>query len=217
MKNKIQIFLVDDHEIFRQGLKFVLNTIERLEVIGEASSGEEFLDKLNLVQPDVVLMDISLPCMDGIQTTEIALSRFPQLKIICLSGYGDEVYYYKMIKAGAMGFVQKKSGKEELEKSIDSVVNGDNYFPGELLSHLLFKISTKGLQNLSGSEINVTEREKQVLILICQGYSNNEIAEKLFLSPKTIDNHRTNLLSKTATRNSAHLVMYAIKHKLVEL
>jgi len=217
MSDKIRIFLVDDHEIFRQGLRFVLSTIGNFDVIGEADKGEDFLDQLDTLKPDVVLMDISLPGIDGIQTTEIALSRFPGSRIICLSSYGDEVYYFKMIKAGAMGFVQKKSGKLELEKAIISVMCGDNYFPGDLLRQILFKISSKGEEILSGNEAQVTNREKQVLLLICQGYSNNEIAERLFLSPKTVDNHRTNLLSKTDTRNSAHLVMYALKHKIVEI
>lgn len=217
MNNTIKIFIVDDHEIFRQGLGFVLSTISNFEIIGEASSGEDFLAILETTIPDVVLMDISLPGMDGIQTTTQALIKNPQLRIISLSSYGDEIYYYKMIKAGAMGFVQKKSGKEELEKAINSVMIGDNYFPGDLLRKLLFKVSSKGEETLSGSDAQLTNREKQVLLLICQGYSNNEIGEKLFLSPKTVDNHRTNLLSKTATRNSAHLVMYALKHKLIEI
>jgi DNA-binding NarL/FixJ family response regulator len=214
---KIKIFLVDDHPLFREGLKFILSQVSNFEIIGEASDGSEFLAKIENQLPDIALMDISMIGMDGIEATEKTTKKYPGLKIIAITSFGDEVYYLKMIKAGASGFIQKKTSIEELQKAIDTVTAGDNYFPQNILQRLLLKISNN---NDTDSKIHsnpLSQREKEILVLICQGFSNNEIGEKLFISPKTVDNHRTSLLSKTSTRNSAHLVMYAIKNNLVEL
>lgn len=217
MSSKIKIILADDHQIFRDGLFFILSQINEFEVIAQASNGIELLELLPHHKPDIVLMDISMPEMDGVQATSLALSKFPKLKIIALSSYGDEIYYYKMIRAGAKGFVQKKSGQHELQKAIEAVLNGEDYFPKDILSNIIFKIGNYGENSLIDNSIQLSKREKEILLLICQGFSNNEIAEKLFISPKTVDNHRTNLLSKTGTKNAANLVMFSIKNKLIEI
>ncbi len=209
--------LVDDHTMFREGLKFVLSMEEDFEIICEAGTGNEFLEIISRANPDVVLMDISLPDIDGIQISQIALEKYEGLKILALSSYGDEVYYYKMVKAGVLGFVHKKSDKSELITAIRTIYKGENYFSKDILHKIVVKVSNKGESSLVNSHFKLTKREKEILQFICQGYSNNEIAETLFISPKTVDNHRTNLLSKTGTRNSAHLVMFAIKHKIVEI
>lgn len=217
MKPDVKICIVDDHEIFRDGLKFIISQIPDYKVVGEASNGKIFLEMLEYIDPDIVLMDISMPEMDGIQAAELALKKYTHLKIITLSSYGDDLYYYKMVKAGVAGFVQKKSGKDELEKAINTVMDGENYFPPQLLQKIIIKIGQDGPDSLSNPELNLSKREMEILKLICQGHSNNEIAEMLFISPKTVDNHRTNLLSKTSSRNAASLVMFAIKHHLIEL
>jgi DNA-binding NarL/FixJ family response regulator len=213
----INLFIVDDHSLFREGLKFVLSQIPNFKIIGEASDGIEFLESLPLQIPDIVLMDISMPRMDGIVATETALKTYPQLKIIAITSYGDELYYYKMVKAGAVGFVQKKAGMDELQKAIETVSKGENCLPTDLLQKIIVKMSSGEEFSTPTNNIHLSQREKEILSLICQGFSNNQIGEKLFISPKTVDNHRTNLLSKTNTRNSAHLVMFAIKNNLVEL
>lgn len=217
MTETVKICIVDDHEIFRDGLRFMLSQIIGYEVVGEASNGIEFLELLKSIVPDIVLLDISMPEMDGIVAAESALKKYPQLKIITLSSYGDELYYYKMVKAGVVGFVQKKSGKDELEKAIKAVLTGDNYFPPQMLQKIIVKISQSGPDSLVQPELILSKREKEILKLICQGYSNNEISQMLFISPKTVDNHRTNLLSKTSSRNAASLVMFALKNNLIEL
>lgn len=213
----IKIIIVDDHTIFRDGLKSLLSQINGFEVISEAENGVDFINQLESLNPDLVLMDISMPQMDGIEATEKALKKNHNLKIIALSSYSDHVYYYKMIKAGVLGFVQKNVGKEELEEAIRLVTEGENYFPQDVLRNMIFNIGNKGSNSILSNEIILSKREQEVLYLICQGFTNNEIANKLSISPKTVDNHRTNLLSKTDTKNTAHLVMFSIKNHLVEV
>lgn len=212
-----RIIIVDDHAIFRDGLKSVISQIEGFLVIDEACSGIELLKLLDTKTPDVILMDISMPEMDGIEAAEKALKKMPNVKILTLSSYSDHIYYYKAIQAGVHGFVQKKSGKEELEKAIRAINNNENYFPQEILRTLIFKIGKSGTASLNNSNLSISKRESEVLQLICKGFTNIEIADKLNLSPKTIDNHRTNLLAKTGTKNSAHLVMFAIKNHLIQV
>ncbi len=213
MNRKISIILVDDHSLFRDGLKFILSQISGYKIVGEASNGKEFLDLLETVFPDLVLMDIAMPGMDGIIATKRALSLYPDLKIVALSSYGDEIYYRRMIEEGVMGFLTKNSNKEELEFAINTVVKGNSYFSQDLLKKVVINISKKDKQK--DEEIKLTYREREILKFICQGLSNKEIAEKLFISPKTVDNHRTSLLSKTCSKNTASLVMCAIKKNLI--
>ena len=217
MKKNINIILVDDHHLFRDGIKFILSRISDNIIIGEASNGVEFLEMLQLNVPDLVLMDIAMPEMDGIEATSKAHELYPELKIIALSSYGDEVYYRKMIEVGAQGFLTKNSNVEEFEYAINTVINGNNYFSQDLLKKVVLNISNKNQKTEKCDFTRLTNREKDVLSYICQGLSNKEIAEKLFISPKTVDNHRTNLLNKTSSKNTASLVMCAIKNNLIAI
>lgn len=217
MGEEIKIIIVDDHAIFRGGLKSLLSQIPNFMVQNEAKTGMEFLNILKLYKPDIVLMDISMPEMDGVEATEKALEIYPDLKIIALSSYSDNVYYYKMIKAGVQGFVLKKTSVEELERAINEVHLGQNYFPQDILRNIILKIEKTGIDSIKNDNISLSQREKEVLQLICQGFKSNEIAKELFISPRTVDNHRNSLLFKTDTKNSAHLVMFAIKHHLVQI
>lgn len=214
MNKHINIILVDDHSLFRDGLKFILTKISGYSIIGEASNGIEFLELLKTTSPDLVLMDIAMPEMDGIEATKRALDLYPELKIVALSSYGDEIYYRQMIEQGVQGFITKSSNKEELEFAINTIVNGNNYFSQDLLKKVVIKISKKDKLK-EEEEIKLTRREKEILKCICLGLSNKEIAKKLFISPKTVDNHRTNLLNKTSSKNTASLVMCAIKNNLI--
>jgi len=216
--SKYKIVLVDDHDILRDGLKFTLSQLDFAEVIAEARNGKEFLQVMEKAMPDVVLMDIAMPLMDGIEATKEILKKLPDLKIIALTMFGDEAYYFKMIHAGARGFVLKKSGIDELEKAIVAVAEGDNYFSNELLRNIIVNIGNNKLKNvISETPVNLTKRETEILQQVCYGSTNHEIAEKLHISIKTVENHRNSLLSKTNSKNTVSLVMYAIKNKLIEL
>lgn len=207
--------IVDDHQLFRDGLRLLLSTCYPNIGISEAKNGREFLDSLENSVPDITLMDISMPEIDGIEATRMAVEKYPSIKIIALSMFGDEVYYYKMIDAGVKGFLLKNSEIGEVRQAIESVLAGDHYFSKELLLSIVRNIRRTNL--LENEEVILSEREKEILQLICQGLSNQEIGNRLFLSKRTIDKHRANILSKTGSRNTAHLVMNAIKHKWIKI
>ncbi len=218
-KQKIDLVLVDDHNLFREGISYLLSQIEFLNIVGEASNGKEFLTLLETIEmPDIVLLDITMPEMNGIEACKIATKKYPGINIIALSMNDEQEYYFQMIQAGARGFVLKQSGKEKLKEAINEVLNGGSYFPEDILRKIIFKFGTdESVENQLESQFGLTKREKEVLALLCQGFTNAEIADQLFLSAKTIEGHRANLLSKTGTKNSAHLVMFAIKKGIIKI
>jgi len=207
----INIILVDDHSIFRESLKRLLIAEKIGNVIAEARNGKEFVEIIENIVPDLVLMDIAMPIMDGVEATRKAIEKHPNLQIIALSMFGDEKYYQKMIEAGAKGFVLKNADIEELENAISEVSSGGNWFSNELLRKVIFSMSKNSVNELLSS------RELEVLRFICKGYSNEQIAQELNLSFDTIKWHRSNILSKTGCKNTASLIMYSIRNKLVEV
>lgn len=219
MGKKYRIVLVDDHKLFREGLNFVISQIDDFKVVGEATDGKEFLAMIDDLEADLVLMDISMPNIDGIEATKRALEKYPDLKIVALSMFGDEEYYYKMIQVGVKGFILKESGKDELEKALREVLNGGNYFSQKLLTNIILNLDNPKAGSIrpAGENIKLTRREIEILNLICTGLSNAEIADKLFLSLRTIEGHKSKLIQKTGVKNSISLVMYAIKNKLIEI
>lgn len=215
-KNKPDIIIVDDHLIFRQGLKSLITSENIATVIGEASNGKEYLELLSHLNPDLVLMDIDMPHMNGMEATQKSLSLMPDLKIITFTMFGDEEYYYKMIDLGVKGFILKSSGISELERAISEVMQGESYFSNELLRKIINNLGRKNADKPNGNVV-FTLREMEVLQQICLGLNNEEIAEKLFISPKTVKSHRSNLLEKTNSKNSSVLILYALKNKIVNL
>jgi DNA-binding NarL/FixJ family response regulator len=211
---KIRILIADDHQLFRNGLRILLDAFPEFEVVGEASNGEEFLRILSGTPAEIALMDINMPEMDGIEATRKALKINPEIAIIALSMYGEEEYYYKMVDAGAKGFLLKDSDISEVKDAILSVRKGGNYFSQELLYHVIQKIKNREFESKSA---NLSKREKEILFKICEGLSNQEIAESLFISKRTVDKHRANLLGKTNSKNTASLILFAIKNKLIEI
>ena len=214
-EGRIKIALVDDHTLFRTGLKGLLSQREDFTVVADVGSGEEFLAILPTLDVDVVFMDISMPGMDGSRTTRLALAERPELKVITLSMYGDQHYYTLMMECGASGFVLKDSDISDVYSAVDAVVGGDSFFSPSLLGSL-----TRSMSRLSvepSGEDALSEREIEILVEVCRGLSNQEIADKLFISKRTVDKHRANILEKTGCKNTANLVVYAIKNRLVEI
>ena len=211
---KLSIHLVDDHSLFREGLKFLLSNCDFISEIEESENGKIFLEKLDSRIPDVVLMDIEMPEIDGITASKIALEKYPNLKIIALSMYAEEEYYSKMIDVGVRGFLLKNSQFEDVQKAILDVSEGNNFFSQEILDRIIANMYKKKTEK---PILDLTEREIEVLYNICKGLSNQEIADLLFISKRTVDKHRENLLLKTEAKNTAGLVVYAIKNGIFEV
>ncbi|MDD4847892.1 MAG: response regulator transcription factor [Bacteroidales bacterium] len=214
-KEPCKILIVDDHKLFRNGLKMLLENMEGYTVVSEASTGIEFLNLIDILQIDIVLLDISMPEMSGLDAAPIALSKYPDLKIIVLSMYGDEEYYHKMSQVGVKGFLLKDSDIDEVQQALNTVANGGTYFSQDLLMNIVSNL--KASNNNENLNIDISEREKEILGLICRGFSNIEIGDKLFISRRTVEKHRANLLEKTGCNNTASLVMWGIKNRMVEV
>lgn len=208
-----RIILVDDHSLFRNGLRGLLERCAGCRVVGEAGSGEEFLAMLDGVEADIVFMDFAMPGLDGAQTTERALARRPELRIITLSMFGEESYYSRMVEAGARGFLLKDSDIDDVIEAIRTVMAGGSYFSPALLSSLAVRMRTRS----DVPDEALSSREREILVAVCRGLSNQEIADELFISKRTVDKHRANILEKTGCKNTASLVVYAIRNGIVEL
>lgn len=206
---QISICIVDDHALLRDGLRFLLSKYTRMGPVLEASGGDAFIKMLDHTVPDVVLMDISMPDMSGIETTRKALRLNPGLKVIALSMYADECYYRDMIEAGACGFLLKNSRINEVQNAILEVVNGRNYFSPEILASLVRNLNH---QKHDQDNHELTKRECEVLWHICKGNSNAEIGDVLSISKRTVDKHRENILLKSQSKNTAELVVFAIRN-----
>jgi len=209
--NLIKIILVDDHPVFREGIRSLLTSKNIAEVLAEASNGKEFLDLLPHFNPDLVLMDIDMPQMNGIEATRIAVEQNTSLNVLGITMFGDEIYYQKMILAGVKGFLLKTSKLQQLEEAVKVVAQGGNYFSNEILKKLVSKV------NQPTDTIELTDSEFKVLHFICKGLTNEEIAEKVNLSVSGVKYNRTNLYTKTNTYNTASLIVYAIKHKIISI
>ncbi len=208
-----RIILVDDHSLFRNGLRGLLDRCPGCRVVGEAGSGEEFLSMIDHVEADIVFMDFAMPGLDGAQTTERALARHPELRIITLSMFGEESYYSRMVEAGAKGFLLKDSDIGDVLEAMDAVMAGGSYFSPQLLASLTGRMRTRE----DAPDEQLSSREREILVAVCQGLSNQEIADALFISKRTVDKHRANILEKTGCKNTASLVVYAIRNGIVEL
>jgi len=214
-----RIILVDDHKMFREGLVFMISKLKNFKIVGEASNGKTFLKLLDEIEADIIVMDISMPGMDGVDATKKALSKNPDLKVIALTMFCDEENYYKMVQAGVSGYVLKDSGKDELIEALESVVMGENFFSQRILHHILVSLNNTKTNKIDQEKekVKLTNRESEILTMICQGFSNSEISDKLCLSLRTVEGHKSNLLSKTGVKNSISLVMYAIKNRYVNV
>jgi DNA-binding NarL/FixJ family response regulator len=219
---KTRIIIADDHSVVRSGLRLLLQSSPDFAVVAEAEDGEEAVTLVDRHKPDVVIMDISMPKMNGIEATGMMRQNDPDLKIIILTVHEDEEYVYQMLRAGASGYVLKSAGKKEIFAAIESALSGERFFsPGisKLIIEGFIKRDKEQLQDQiqTHSKQQLTKREIEVLQFIAQGLTNRKIAEALFLSIRTINTHRTNLMQKLDIHDTARLVRYAIETGLVKL
>lgn len=220
MQQIINVALVDDQVLFREGIASLIRNEEGYSLTLEADSGLDFLARLKEMDelPDILLMDMEMPGMDGMQLNDELRKKFPSIKVIVLSVHAGERLMARMIHAGACGYLLKNCNKAELLNAIQSVFNNGFYItPGVLKAIQSPAAHAKGVTNIQSIPIEISPRESEVLQLICMEHSNAEIAEKLFISVRTVDGHRNNLLAKTGCHNTAGLVLFAVKHRIFEL
>jgi len=212
----IKIIIADDHRIFREGLKELLRSSGKYEVIAEASNGVELIGLLAEKLPDIILLDIAMPIMGGAEAAKIINKSYPLVKILVLSMFGDESSYNQMIEAGVKGFIIKESSSTELEIALEEISQNGSFFSQELLRRIIYKSADKAKKTTQILN-DLSRRELEILKYICQGLSNDEIGTRLFISPRTVELHKAHILEKTNLKNTINLILYAIKHKIVEL
>lgn len=217
MVKKIRILIVDDHAVVRTGIRLLLNTQDDMEVVGEAENGQESLLRIKELHPDVVLMDISMPEMSGIDATHAIKKTFPETRILALTMHDDSRYFFQMLKAGALGYVVKGADPHQLLDAIRAVCEGKTYIVPDLARLLLDDY----LERLNvGEELDsysrLTTREREVLKLIGEGNTGREIGEKLFISVNTVDRHRSNIMNKLEMHNKSQLIRFAMRKGLVK-
>lgn len=216
MLPKITLALVDDHVLVRKGFASLLKEFDDMNVIIEASNGLELLEQLAYNQPDIILLDIEMPLMDGCQTAEILKEKYPQIKVIILTMYKDDCHLLQLMERGAKGFLQKEVESEILLFAIREVQKNGYYFDKHISTALAKKIAGAGNSANAGHSDHLSEKELDIIRLVCEEYSNKEIAEKLFLSHRTIDTYREKIMQKIGAKNTAGVVMYAVRNDLIK-
>ena len=213
--NIVKILIADDHELFRKGLISLLNSSAKIKIIGEANNGKDLITKYLIYKPDVIIADISMPELSGIEAIKILHKSDDNIKVLFLSMYDGIDYIYHCIKSGGLGLVNKDISKTELLNAISVVAEGNRYFGDEYPKHKIEKILSdyeKQLKSTKYSDIEqLTEKESEILVLLAEGLTSNEIAEKLCISKRTVDTHRNHLIQKLGLKSSPQLIKYAIQ------
>ncbi|HEX7844936.1 MAG TPA: response regulator transcription factor, partial [Chitinophagaceae bacterium] len=213
----IKIAIADDYKIFREGLKVGLSADENLEVLFESDNGEELLKELQKTSPDVIIMDLKMPIMDGMEATKEVRKKYPSIKVLVVTMYEDDKFIIHLMENGANGYLLKNAEPDEIRKSIYAVHENGYYFNDVVNKALLKKLVLKNnLKPSFNQNVELTERELQVLKLICEEKTANEIGKEIFLSPRSVEGIRQRLIEKVGVRNTAGLVMFAIKNGIVD-
>jgi len=217
---KKTILIIDDHPLFREGLKAIIGRNHRFEVVGQAGNGRDGLQKARELKPDLALVDMSLPDQSGIQLTREIKNALPKTRIMIITMHSKVDYIVKAFQAGATGYVIKESTSERLLQGIDTVLKGE-YFMDSSVSHRvvekLMEFPENKVKITDASYDTLTRREQEIMVLLAQGLSNKEIAEKLFISPKTVENHRSNILHKLNIHSTIELVRYAARLGIIDV
>jgi len=216
----VRIFLVDDHQLVRDGIKALLAGIPDIMIIGEASSGMELQEAIGLQQPDIILMDISLPDQSGIDLTRSLAQRYPEIKVLILSMYTNEDFVFNAIKAGARGYLPKNTSRQELLDAIYAIREGEEFFSDSISKVILKRFLRQATQPEDDTEENsqpLTGRELEILKLFAEGYNNKEISTRLKISIRTVESHKNHIVNKLGLKSTVEMVKFAIKNKIVEL
>ncbi|MEM6524138.1 MAG: response regulator transcription factor [Bacteroidota bacterium] len=213
MTKKITVVLADDHSVVRKGIKMLISNDQDIEIVGEASSGDEALSMISEFDPDILITDISMPGMTGIELTNTIKDQKYRAKVLVLSTYTDEEYILSAFEAGALGYLPKDTDEDQFIAAVKTVAVGEVYYTKDV-SDILTKSLIKQKRSFE-DPLELTEREKEILRLIVDGMSNKEIADKLFISVRTVDTHRRNIMDKIDAKNTADLVRKAIEDKLI--
>jgi DNA-binding NarL/FixJ family response regulator len=220
MSSIIKIILADDEVLFRKGISFLLQREENIKIIFEASNGSELITflKEHDDHPDIIIIDLKMPLLNGVEATKIIHKDFPNIKIIALTSYNTKSFVANMINVGAVSYVMKDTTPQELLTTINEVAVKGFYYNDYVMKIILEGlVSPQKNAKSSFDDGHLTNREKEILELICKQYSGNEIAEKLYISPRTVEGHRNNLLLKTQSKNIAGLVVHALQNKIIDL
>lgn len=212
----IRVLVVDDQQMIREGIALILKSQPDIEVVGEASDGREALERVEETRPDVVLMDISMPHLNGIDATVLVKRRFPQVKVLVLTVHDAEGYILQLLRAGASGYIVKKAAGDELVEAIRSVCRGDYYLHPTVTRQVIQEYMRHMQEGTRYPEDVLTERERQIVQLAAEGYKNREIAEQLGISLKTVETHRANIMQKLNISDRVELVRYAIRAGIIE-
>lgn len=212
----IRLLLVDDHAVVRSGLKMLLENERDVQIIGEASSASEAIDRAMQLKPNVILMDIGLPDLSGIDATREIKKRFSEMAVVALTIHEDEEYFFKMLEAGASGYVPKRAAPEELLTAIRAAATGQVYLYPSLAKLLVRDFLDGGRAGAEEPPSDLTDREQEVLTYLAEGASNEQIATSLVISPKTVARHRENIMRKLNLHSRAELVRYAIRKGIIK-
>ena len=217
---KIRIFLVDDHQLVRDGIKALLMSAENLTILGEASSGKECFEKIALEPPDILILDISLPDTSGIEITKRITSEYPEIRVLILSMYTNEDFIFNAVKAGARGYLPKNTSREELLTAIQTIYYGEEFF-SDTISRIMLKSylrKAKEDDNMpQRGAVPLTTREIEILKLFAEGFINKEISDKLDISIRTVETHKNHIMKKLELKSTVELIKYAIRNKIVEI
>ena len=214
---KIRVLVVDDHTIVRDGICALLALAGDIEVVGEAANGSEALKKVRELTPDVVLMDITMPIMGGLEATRRICKEFPRTRVLVLTQYDDKEYVFPVIEAGACGFISKLAASSELTSGIRSVYHGDSYLSPSVTTFLIEEYRHGGGRVSHDPYDQLTARERDVLKLVAEGYTTEQIADTLVVSRKTVEGHKTNLMAKLGVHNRIELVKYALRKGIITI